>query len=418
MMNARSRGMLPRTAMLLGTSCLGVALSAPAGADTRANVLVSGGLRYETAPYLGASDDNGTLGATVEVTPSVFFVDEITRFRISGNLAYDLYFDGVRDNERVQVSADGQTRLDERTGLSGGLQFLSSQSYAQNSLFVGTDDLIALEPDEVPEFPLIDPTVAGTGRRISTLSVRGALTRTISPIDSLSVGLSAQGSATEGDFGRDYRSAGASLGYARQLSERTRLQANVSVNKNDYLDQERGDSYSITPLVGISQQISPTLSWSGQVGVSYANIDDGFGNREENVDFALSVNGCKRGVRGNLCFGAARDATPTTFGGLSTSTSVNVQYDRQLSLNGRINLLAAYRRSERILEGDFIEDDDIGLNRSSELLSAGARYRHTFTQRLSAFANVSYSKPFTDTFDRDGNFQTYLGVSYLFGDVR
>lgn len=416
MTGGRALARLRRSLLLAG--CIAVAGHAPAAADTRTEVRVSAGVGVENNPFLAMPDqgDGVALAAEIEVEPSIYIEDERTTFRLYGNARLRQFLQDYGTTHSILLGAGGTTRIDERTRLSSGATFQTSRSAAQDAFLFGRGDLIALEPGELPIFPDIDPTIAGTRERTNRFSVNANVDRQLSPRDVGSVGLAFSESHTSGDVGFDYRVADLTLGYGRQINERTTLRGTLALTRSDLLDQTAGDAISITPLVGLQQQVSERLNWTGQVGLSWSRIDDGLGGDITDTSLAFLLNACRSDLRGALCLTAQRQPRPTTFGGFSNSTAISVGYDARLNRRDSIGVNATYRKSEEIsssvLPGVSISEDD-------ELIGLGASYRRAFTDRLSGFVNGSYSKVYSDLFpDREANISVYAGVSYVFGRRR
>jgi hypothetical protein len=431
-----------RLAFLAGGAACTAMGGAPAAAQQRGiEVRVSADAGIESNPFLSDDDGGGvTATAGIRVEPSVFIVDERSNFRLRGSISLR-EFDGAPTNEAAALSAGGGTRIDERTSLSGDVSFITSRNAAQDLLRTGTNDLLAgiaspapatpfddtaatpggdFAQDFIdPDFPIVDPTVAGTPLRTTSIGARAALTRQLSERNAITIGIDAQESSIEGDRGNDFRRAGAVLNWARRLSERTSLQTSVAVSKNDLVGQEFGDGITITPLIGVAQQVSERLTWSARAGATFTEIDDGRGGTVNSTDLAFSAQLCDRGEMSNLCFSAARDARPTIFGGLTTSTSLAARYSHQLTQRDRVDLGVSYQRSEQILDEELIEDfGEMGFDDTFELVGANVGYSRELGDRLFGFADVAYADTFGGNRGREGNFRAVVGLTYVFGTRR
>lgn len=419
MIGKYNRGIALRRSIWLASG-LALVGQAPAAADTRYQVRASGGLGIENDPFLVQTDneDDGgaVLAAELQVEPSLFIEDERTTFRLFANARLRQFFEDYDTTGSFALGANGATRLDERTSLSGGAQFQTSRSAAQEALFFNDQELVTPEPGELPEVQFIDPTVTGTRERFTTYGVNAAVSRQLSPRDSASVGIAFNESHTSGAFARDYRAADLTLGYGRQLNERTTLRGTVGVTKSDFVGREAGDAISVTPLVGVQQQISERLNWSAQVGLSFTSITNPFGEDQSATTLALAVSGCRRDLRGSLCIAAQRQPRPTTFDGLSNSTAVNVSYNTALSRRDSIGLNASYRASDRLTTDPALGTPVEG---SDQFIGVGANFRRAFTDDLSGFARGSYSRILWDDLnEREANVAVYIGLSYVFGNRR
>lgn len=379
---------------------------------------MSAGIGVENNPFLleDGTESGASVAAELDVAPRVTISDERSSLSFYGNARLRQFFNDYDTTGDLMLGAQGTTRVDERTQLGAGATIQTSRSAAQDAFIFGGQDLIGLEPGVLPTIPIIDPTIAGARGRFTTYGVTGSANRQLTERDSVSLGLAFSQSETSGGVGFDYRVADAVLGYNRGLNERTSLRASVGLTRSDLIGQEAGDAFSITPLIGVQQQVSPRLNWSAQIGASFSEVDDGLGNTISDTGLAFSVNGCRSDPRGRLCLTAERQARPTTFSGLSNSTAVVLGYDLDLGARDSLRVDATYRKSDRIVSPIFlpgaVSDDD-------EFYGVSTTYRREFANRISAYATASYAQVTSDLFpDRDANIRAYVGLSYTFGRAR
>ena len=389
--------------------------STNAAADTRAQVRVSADGGYETNAFLLDEDQSGAFSASIEVEPTVFFEDERSSFRIDGSVRLTQYTEGLGTEDSYRLSAGGQTRLDERTTLNASARFQSSRTLSQYNLNNLLGDPLLLEPGEFPDVEFIDPTLAGVRGRNNSLSFDASVSRVLSPRDSLSIGVNARHRSTERFNGRDFREAGLNLGWGHQLTPRASLQTSILASKADYLNQTIGDGKFVTPLIGVQYQLSPTLDVTGQVGVSLTSIEGPEDRTINDVSFAANGSLCKRGLQSSLCINGARQASPTTYAGIRTTTTVAGSYSRALSEFDRLSVSASYARADQI-DQDWLGFETDG---SEEIYGASAQWRRFFSDRLSGYVRGGYSKTSGRSQNgRDGNLQGFVGISYTFGEIR
>lgn len=428
------------TALFTGTAAFLVMPSA-AQAQVETQVRVSAGAGAETNAFLRDGDDTTALRGTIEIEPSLYYQDERTTFRIAGDIRFEQYSERYGTQDAYYITGGGATRLNERTSLNATVGFRSSRNRAQDFIrgglvgfddptdeFVDTDDLgpelgiddgnigvdAGLDPGEFPLVDFSDPTLAGLGTRSESLSASASIRHILSPRDSFAVGIRASERSTARIDAFDYRQAGAFFSWAHQLSPRRNLQTNIDASRVERVGTSVGDAYYVSPLIGISQQLSPTQSLTLQAGASFSWVDTATGETFSNTSFAFNGSFCNRGARTNLCINGSRSARPTTFGGLSNSTTVGVNYSRALSERDSISVNARYGRASRLGNVQLVED----LPVDSEVYGAQARYRTYFGNRLSAFltAGVSDSSSNFGT-NRDPNLLFEIGISYLFGEI-
>lgn len=389
--------------------------STGATADTRVQVRVSADGGYETNAFLLDGDQSGAFSASIEIEPSVTFESDLTTFRITGSVRLPQYNEGLGTEDSYRLTAGGQTRIDERTTLQANARFQSSRTLSQYNLNNLLGDPLLLEPGEFPDVEFIDPTLAGVRGRNTSFGVDASVSRVLSPRDSLSAGVSARQSSTERFNGRDYRQAGLNAGWGHQLTPRTSLQTSVQASKADYFDQSIGDGKFVTSLIGLQHQISPTMDVTGQVGASFTSIQGPEDTSINNVGFAANGSLCRRGFQSSLCVNAGRQASPTTYAGIRTTTTIAGSYSRALSEFDRLSVSASYARADQI-DRDWLGFETDG---SEEIYGASAQWRRYFTDRLSAYVRGGYSNTSGRSRNgRDGNLQGFIGISYMFGETR
>ena len=409
--------------LLLGGGAVAAIAAPPSLSAQEVEVRVSAEAGVESNPFLvndavDGDDDDFAAMVGISIEPSIYFTDERSTFRLNSAFRLREYEGSERSNESILVNAGGTNRIDERTILNASASFGTSRSAVQDVFRTGSPDLLDPVDGIDPEFPDFDPTVAGVDRRTYFYGARASLSRQLSERDAISLGIDANESTIDGSVGNDYRRVGGLVNYARQLTERTSLQSSLTIAKSDLLNQSFGDGISLTPLIGVAQQVNERLSWAASGGITYTEIEDGLGGTFKNTDWAATFQLCNRGERSALCANAARDARPTTFGGLTTSTSASLAYNRQLSQVDRVNLAASYRRSERILQTNPVDDDFLLQDDTFEFFGVNAGYSRNLTDRLLAFSDVGYTDAIGGTTDREGNFRAVVGLTYVFGGRR
>ncbi len=403
------------TRCLLASVAGAALLPAAALADTRAQVRVSAGAGAQTNAFLFADEqDTGTLSGTIEVEPTIYFEDERTTFRVAGSFLYEQFDNDFGGQDSYGLSGNGNTRIDERTSLNAGVSFRSSRTRAQDFITNGFSALDDLEVNEFPDTEFVDPTLAGLRARSESVRANAGIQHILSPRDTLAFGINASQSRTGFLGGSDFREAGAVFGWAHRLSPRTSLQANVSAATVDQLDRSVGDGSYITPLIGVTQQLSSTMSLSLQVGATFSSIVIPGGDKQNDTSLAANASLCNRGQRSTFCLNGGRDAQPTNFGGIRTTSTVGATYSTSFYERDNFSVSARYGRASRI--GDF--EFNPGAAEDSEIYGVSARYRTFLGDRLSAFVSGGYSDTSSDfDIERSPNIQVQLGLSYTFGEL-
>ena len=321
---------------------------------------------------------------------------------------HEEFFDKYGLDDSVQLGASGEHRIDEKTTLSTDVGFSSSKSAARR--FYLTAPTRIVEGGEVSAASLLDPTLASLTGRSSRLSVNGSVKHLLNPTSSLVASAGMGLTRVNSVSGRDYRDSNLGLEYTRTLSETTSAVVTVNGGYADYLGQRAGDGLFFTSLVGVDHQFSQAIHFSAQIGASIAAIESPIGKRDTTVAWAGNLNLCNKDGRGSVCLTGARATQPTSFGGLTTVSSIGLNYARTFGPRGTASVSATYARTSQA-SLPFLT----GLSRRTELASVSGTFRRKLTERIAAFVTPSLALVDGGQSGRRENYQLLLGVSYIFG---
>jgi hypothetical protein len=402
------RGLIGVTLAAGASVCLSPVI---ARAQSRANVDVRAGSTAASNPHLLNGSDVSAVGVNLTVKPSLVVESGDASVRFWGDLSLEQFFDKYGLEDSVQLGATGEHRIDATTTLTTSVDFRSSSSAARR-FYVETAGGNP-DPGEVSDNFQLDPTLANLTGRTSRLSVDGSLKHLLGPKSSLvasaGMGLTRVGSS----FGSDYRDSNLGLQYTRTLSETTSALVTVNAGIADFLGRRAGDGLFVTSLVGIDHQLTLTLHLSGQIGASIDAIESPVGGRKTTVAWAGNLNLCEKNGRGSVCLTGARATQPTSFGGLTSVSSVGITYTRVFGPRGSGTASASYARTSQAGLPSLP-----GFGRRSELLNVSGTYRRLLGERIAAFVTPSFVSIDDGRFGRRENYQALVGVSYIFGKTR
>ena len=130
--------------------------------------------------------------------------------------------------------------------------------------------------------------------------------------------------------------------YSRTLSQRTTVGFNVAVNRTQY-DDSSDHSTIITPTVNIRTQLSEFWDVRASVGASFSSSERAGQN---NHSTGLSVNSsvCHNTETERLCGRATRNSTSLSRGALVTTTTVGVDWFKELDDKQTVQLSASASR--------------------------------------------------------------------------
>lgn len=409
-MNRRTR--VSRTAWIwtCTASVSAIALGASSGANAQetAEVELRAGAVAATNPFLTAGEDPQSVALSVEVLPTMTWNDEVSTLTLNGRLRYEEWLD------KYDSDLSGQVGLAVTRQASETLEIFGSASF--ESIERSSPDLLVSSIEDGEDLPLIDPGLepldptlsVGGVRRQSAVATAG-FRKQVSAVSQINATLSsAMNWFNEG--GVDYRSSELSLGYQRAIAPNLTFLSEVRGTKSDYLDQARGDGTFGTALAGLSAQVSPTGVLTATAGIAIASVDTGFGENQQGEFFVMAADYCEELLQGRLCLGGSRESRPTTIGGASTLTAVDVGWNRAFDRGENISFNLRYSDAKASLAA--FDTDNV---QRTKFLGASAYYVYPISDRLGVFASPSAIKLFDDPSDRDANYQVMIGLSYVFG---
>jgi hypothetical protein len=388
--------------------------AATAQSDPRFSVDVSVGGAVEANPFLQPEGDAAVSGR-IEVTPNIVFEDEISSTRLAGNLRLSQYSAGYGLDEAARVSAASQRMLSERTSAHAQVSLQSSRRSLQDMLLPGATgfpEVINPEAGIPPDLPYIDPTIAGSRSRVTSVAGSLGVTTSLSARSSLGGNLNYGRSWFADDFQADYRRFGGQINYSRRLSERTVLTFGSSASRVDYMRTKLGDSTIIQPQLGFQRSIGERTTLNVGVGGSFVMSESQTGSREY-VLLAGNASLCRRREFGEMCVSAQRTAQPTAYGRVTAVSNFAFNYNARVSRSGRLSLGAHYGKSEQPKE-------PVGPVNfpATDIVAGSATYYRSLTDRLTAFGTAGVSKIFADAQERDANVSFAAGITVRLGSLR
>lgn len=387
---------------------VGAAPSDALAQTVRTSTTVSAGAGVATNPFL---ESNGkTAGSvTISVDPAIFLEDEKGQLSISGGVRYSQYTNRYGGDLALRLAAETRRLLDERTQLQAGASATSSRSALQDDLAAGLGGLLdsGVKSSYQPDF--LDPTLAGTRRRVNRFAVNAGIERALDPVSSINGGIGASYTKSDG-IGFDYRQFSGQVGYSRKLDEHSSVGLIGGFGRTDYVGRDIGDSTILSPAVQYQRQITQTLDLRLSAGVNFVRTDIASGTRSWTT-LSGSATLCDRRDNRAICAIVSRSALPTAFGGVSKVTSFAANYDVRLSRDSRFSAAARYSRT-----GNDLLSANFPTPPGRNLFGAQARYSLDLNDRLSLWVSPSATFLTGGAADRSPNYTINAGITMRFGD--
>lgn len=395
----------------------GVALAsgAPAAADTSNTLDLSGGAGFSTNP--GISSHSGTSGfGRLSAYGNHSWITERSSTSIHGFLENTFYFNGGHGSQRIfNVGADTNYTVSPTLSLYGNLYFFGdfNGELSNRLISVPSGPPPVTNPGLPP--PTTLPNFFGFGGHTYQLNGQVGASIRSSELSTISLSAGAQHGWYTGNSVADYTTYFGSVGYSRQISERTSIGPSLYAT---YQDFTQGNSANIiNPSLTAHTQLSETVTADGAVGVLVLT-QHRFGVSDTKVSPSFRLGVCGQGTVSSICAHVARDArssfsNPTTIGSRSSiTTTADVTYYRQVSEKGTIqgSLYATHYSASTTGPN--------GTNLQQTYLSAVVGYDRGIGHRLFAGITGGARKVFQTGSDPAVDFNANIYLRYRLGDLQ
>lgn len=357
----------------------GLAACTPAvGQTERFSADVTLGAGAASSPLL-QPDNTGSAFLELSINPRYLLADELGTTSFDVNYRRTQYLNDYGDTEAFGGSIRSQRRLSQQLLLRALLSYDSSILGERGSALIIPVDPVS---PGTPLPPNIDPDLGlfGLGQRSSSLRAGLGAEYQRTEVDVITGDVEiGQTSFGDEQILSDYRSYLGALGYARSLSERTRVGARVSAQVIEY-DLSGSTSSVVQPQLTLDTQIDPLWSLKAAAGLLFVNTELD-GRSSDSIGFSANVTGCRRAERSSLCLLFQRDAAPSGLGEVLTRTSGSVDYSYRL---GERSNVRAHVDISRVQGGVFADRESLTYG------NASAAYDRELTERLSGGLSVAY----------------------------
>ncbi len=169
------------------------------------------------------------------------------------------------------------------------------------------------------------------------------------------------------------------------------------------------NSTIITPTVNIRTQLSEFWDVRASVGASFSSFERA---GESNHSTGLSVDSsvCHNTETERLCGRATRNSTSLSRGALVTTTTVGVDWFKELDDKQTVQLSASASR--------YSSDDELVSNFKSTHWRAAANYSRVISTRLSGGADLGIRRLSTEGPDPDTDLSGSIFLRYRLGDLQ
>jgi hypothetical protein len=386
----------------------------------RPELRVSGGMEVSSNPFLLPEGAEEGVGVYISVDPSIFLEEGRNTTVLDGSLRATQFLNNYGTDASGSLGLRTERGLSERTRLNLGATIISSRRSFQDGLVGADDNLGATDPNELPEPPVVDPTLVGELFRSTTISATAGIEHQLSPTSSLSANAALSRTDLSNNFGFDTSSASASVGYGRQISPQTVLSLtgqlasfDFSANAPEFSGDELGDTrvYSIRP--GIETQIGSRWRLALNGGVDVVDSDFGSAGGDTSTLLSGSLSLCNTGLRSSFCVTGQRAAQPLAIGGVATVLSAGVTYRLEISQDDRVNFRSQFGRTDQSFEEGF----QAGITEIN-IFGVNGSYTRDLSNRTALNVTIGYTDVSDNLRDVPSNVFARVGITLAFGRRR
>ena len=389
------------------------AFSTQALADnvTRVTATVSAGASVNSNPFLLA-DSETALSGIITFNPQVFIEGDRGEVTVSGLARVSQYSTNLGTDAAFRIGSDAVYAVDGRTSITGGVALQTARNAFQNSLLANAGDLALPGAELEPDVNFVDPTVAGTRTRTSSINGSLGVNHTLNEVSSIGGQIGSNYTFFDNGVGFDFKSYSASGYYAHRVSPRTSLNAGLAGTRVDYLGRSVGDTKILSPNIGATQQLTETMVLTANIGASFVSTENGLGSSTSQTFLSGSVSLCDRGLNQGFCAALSRNASPTALGSVQATTSASLSFDQKLSRTENVSISGRYSQSDQ----SNLSANSVSFP-GNKVVALTGRYSKTLNDRLSLYVTPVYGKIFGTSPDRSANYGLTAGISYRLGQL-
>jgi hypothetical protein len=378
---------------------------------------LEGGVGYSTNPILSLGSNNGAGFGRISAHAVHTRVSERTTTVLSAYAQSLFYTKRLGAQESFDINGRHDAAVSEKLHIFFDGDVAYDKGGQLDTRIIGVPNVPLLPGSIVPP-PLLPPggdflTVTGrTYRADADVGAQWALSAR--EFLDLSTGID-HTVLKSGGIETRYTTVPASIGYQRQLNERTTVGARVVGQFTHYSTSGFStlrDVQVITPELTAQLNLSPTLTLSGDAGVSFSALNDGVQTRHS-TGAAGDVNLCSSSERSQFCARASLQQQAATSAGPARVESLGVDYSRKLSADDTIQFsLAANRYSNPII---IISGQSFT---HATYVRAAVDYSRHLGRRLYGGAELAARKLTQTGPDPDADISGSLFIRYRFGDMQ
>ena len=369
---------MKRTAIAV-SMCFGMAPSAAYAVDWSINSSLSESVELNDNQFLRTSPAP-SLGSYSRITANADARTPTSKLDLDTDATYSKYWgpgtDGLPLTEFLNYGFKGRYEAIEKN--NSDREFVESSWRQQSTSLALLNELGVSAP------------VTGA---IDTLMVSGGIDRTLTALDTLNLfARTTQTSYEPSSSGVPFTDTSANGTWRHRLSSIAALTASSEVELLDYSNSSNTKLTILRDQVGFDATLSPLLSFRGQAGPIYLQIERGVATTS---GLNLPISGALTNWIGDaaltykmlknttLSLTASQSIAPSIVGSLFKTDSLGINLNHNINASSTLSLSASFTRQTSTT--------------STDLASASVTYGYTFTREWTAQISYRYLHRFAST---------------------
>ena len=367
-------------------------------------------LGYSTNPFLEIGDSQSSAFGRVSARGVHAWGGERSRSNISAFVEGTSYLNDYGLETIFSVVGDTVQQVSEKVSLFGSFGVDGDLGGQLSNRFLYVPPIPQVPDPTLPPPPVTvtDPDVFSfTGRQYRIYGQAGA-SFTVSQRGNLTVSGGAQRTIYKNDLLNDFTDIFANGSYNHTLSERTTVGLRVGASRTEYQNSS-ASSTIINPALTVRTLLSEEWDASAAVGISFSDVEGPLGGSDNTTNLSLDASICRSLQTDRFCGHASRYAQSSSRAAIVTTTSVGIDWYKQLDADSTLQLSTSVVRYDSKLAtlADF----------RSHHFRLAASYSRSIGQRLSAGADLGVRALRQDGPDADTDIGGSLFLRYRLGDL-
>jgi len=367
-------------------------------------------LGYSSNPFLQIGDSQSSTYGRLSARGVHAWGSERSQSSVSAFVEGTGYLNDYGFESIFSINGDTQHQVSEKVSLFGSAGVNGDLAGQLSNRFLYVPPLAVVPDPNLPPPPVTvnDPDVFSfTGRQYRIYGQAGA-SFTVSQRGNLTVSGGAQRTIYKNDLLNDFTDIFANGSYNHTLSERTTVGLRVGASRTEYQNSS-ASSTIINPALTVRTLLSEEWDASAAVGISFSDVEGPLGGSDNTTNLSLDASICRSLQTDRFCGHASRYAQSSSRAAIVTTTSVGIDWYKQLDADSTLQLSTSVVRYDSKLAtlADF----------RSHHFRLAASYSRSIGQRLSAGADLGVRALRQDGPDADTDIGGSLFLRYRLGDL-